>query len=98
MRCCCQNRLYLYSHEVQRDQTLVAEDRQTPPICHSPKQQCPHPKAHLLQHGEPLVCPSTVSQAPEQQSLVSRVHPAAFWIWIMASQLLARPRCSSKPP
>lgn len=86
MRCCHQNRLYLHSHEVQRDQTPVTEHSR---VCHGPKQQCTHPKAHLLQHWEPLACPSTVSQVPEKQRPVSRVHPAAFWIRIMASQLLA---------
>lgn len=84
MRRCHQNRLYVHSHEVQRDQTPVTAQGG---ICHSPKQQSPHPKARLLQDWEPLAHPS--SQVSGQQRLVSRVHPAAFWIRIMARQLLA---------
>lgn len=80
------------------EQTLCAQPRgtersdtsdSTGGVCHGPKQQSPHPKARLLQDWEPLARPSTISQMSGQQRLVSRVHPAAFWIRIMASQLLA---------
>lgn len=95
MRCCHQNRLYLHSHEVQRDQTPVTEHKV---VCSGPRQQCPQPKAHLLQHWEPLACPGTFSRVPRTRGCRAESILLLFGPRLLPVNSLPCLRCSLKPP